>query len=369
MTPPRVALVLGGGAARGLAHIGALEVLEDEGIEPAVLVGSSMGGLIAALIATGLRAAEIRTLARGFRFPSWFIPGGLIEWERIFRPALPVLEQARFDSLKRWLAVVAVDLESGRRVILRDGDVLSAVRATCAVPAVLPPVEIGGRWLADGALVSVLPVDVASMADPEVVVAVDVGAPRARRLPMLARTGWGIGRMLPNPLTARSSFEILVRAAEIALERQSALAAAMVGPEVLVRVDVGDLGLRDFHRLEEAAAAGRRAMRAAVPMLREALAVRSSSRESPAGREIVLQLDPVCDMVVDRRRAVTTAELDGRTIYFCSSGCRDTFMREAMAVAHGRVVAARLTRGRTPCNPEQVEEEAEHGPSPRPGRR
>lgn len=327
MSRPQVALVLGGGAARGLAHIGALEVLEAEGIEPAFLVGSSMGGLIAALSAAGLRASAIRALARGFRFPSWFIPGGLVAWERIFRPAVRVLEQAHFESLKRRLAVVAVDLETGRPVVLHEGPVLPAVRATCAVPAVLAPVEIDGRWLVDGGLVSVLPVDVASMADPDVVVAIEVSAPRMRRLPWLASAGWGLGRLLPNPLTAKSSFEILVRAAEIALDRQNTLAAAMVGPEVLVRVDLGEFGLRDFHRVDDAAEAGRRAMDAALPALRAAIASRPSSRAPIARQAIVLEFDPVCDMVVNARRAVATTERDGRTFYFCSTSCRDAFAR------------------------------------------
>lgn len=327
MSRPQVALVLGGGAARGLAHIGALEVLEDEGIQPGSLVGSSMGGLIAALSAAGLRASEIRALARGFRFPSWFIPGGLVAWDRIFRPARPVLEHARFESLKRRLAVVAVDLENGRRVVLHEGPVLPAVRATCAVPGVIPPVEIGGRWLVDGGLVSVLPVDVASMADPEVVVAIEVGAPRVRRLPWLASAGWGLGRILPNPLTAKSSFEILIRAAEIALDRQNILAAAMVGPEVLVRVDLGDFGLRDFQRVDNACEAGRRAMEAALPALRTALASRAPSRAPVARQGVVLEFDPVCDMVVNARRAAAMTERDGRTFYFCSTSCRDAFAR------------------------------------------
>ncbi len=327
MSGPRVGLVLGGGAARGLAHIGALEVLERERIDGEVLVGSSMGGLVGALFAAGLRAAEIRELARGFRFPSWFIPGGLVSWERIFGPALPVLESARFELLTRRLAVVAVDLESGRRVVLHEGGVLPAVRATCAIPAVLPPVEIDHRWLVDGSLVSVLPVDVAAMADTDVVVAVEVGAPRVRRLPWLARSGWTLGRMLPNPLTARSSFEILVRAAEIALDRQNTLAAAMVGPEVLVRVDLGDLGLRDFHRLDEAVAAGRGAMEAALPALRAALEAQPCAREALAHSDVVLHYDPVCDMVVNPRRAVAMTEREGCKIYFCSSSCRDAFAR------------------------------------------
>jgi NTE family protein len=325
MAGPRLALVLGGGAARGLAHIGALETLEREGIEPRFLVGSSMGGLIAALCAAGLDANRLRAVARGFRFPSWFIPGGLIEWERIFRPAVPVLRNARFDSLARGLAVVAADIERGTRVVLHEGEVLPAIRATCAVPGVLPPVEIAGRWLVDGGLVSVLPVDVASMADADVVVAIEVAARGARRLPPLAAAGWRLGRIWPNPLTAKSSFELLVRAAEVALNRQNTLAAAMVGPEVLVRIELGDFGLRDFHRLDEAIAAGRAAMNEALPALRAALADPPARRLGRRG--VVLQLDPVCEMIVNGARAPATTVRDGRTFYFCSTGCRDAFDR------------------------------------------
>lgn len=329
MSGRRIAVVLGGGAARGLAHIGALDVLERERMEVGFVAGSSMGGLIAALSAQGLEAAEILELARGFRFPTWFIPGGLVTWDRVFRPVVPVLAGARFEALKQPLAVVAVDLESGRRVVLHEGEVLPAVRATCAVPAVFPPVEIAGRWLVDGGLVSVLPVDVAAMADAAVVVAVEVRSARARRLPWLARGGWRLGRVVPNPITAKSSFEILVRATEIALERQNTLAAAMIGPEVLVRVDVGDIGLRDFHRLDDAVAAGRRAMEAALPAVRAAL---ESRPFRPAPRErgaVALHLDPICDMVIDPRRAVALTDAHGRTTYFCSTGCRAAFERAA----------------------------------------
>jgi NTE family protein len=167
MDGPKIALILGGGAARGLAHIGALEVLEREGIWPAFVGGSSMGGLIAALWAAGLDAAKMREVARGFRFPRWFVPGALVAWDRIFASAVPYLAQATFESLKTPLAVLAVDVESGRPVVLHQGTVLPAVRATCAIPAVLPPVALGGRQLVDGGLVNVLPVDLAAMVEPE----------------------------------------------------------------------------------------------------------------------------------------------------------------------------------------------------------
>jgi NTE family protein len=101
MDGPKFALIFGGGAARGLAHLGALEVREREGILPAFVGGASMGGLIAALWAAGLDAAKIRGVARGFRFPRWFVPGGLVAWDRIFAPAVPFLENASFRGARR----------------------------------------------------------------------------------------------------------------------------------------------------------------------------------------------------------------------------------------------------------------------------
>lgn len=312
--------------------MGALEVLEREGVEIDFLAGSSMGGLVGALCAAGLEASRIQEVARGFRFPTWFVPGGLVPWERIFPTAAAALARASFETLPRRLAVVATDVESGQPVVLHAGPVLPAVRATCAVPGVLPPERIGERWLIDGGLVSLLPVDLASMADPDVVVAVSVHGKRERPMPVLSRpwaeAGWSIGRILPNPLTARATFELLVRSAEIALDRQYTLAAAMIGPEVLVEVDVGTIGLRDFHRLDEAIAAGRLAMEAALPALRRAIVDRGGAAHEPiAAHGEPLRFDPVCAMVVTPRRAAANVEQGGRTYYFCSHACREAFLR------------------------------------------
>jgi NTE family protein len=311
---PRIALVLGGGGARGLAHIGVLEVLEEEGLRPSFLVGSSMGGVVAALSAAGQPADRILELARGFRFPRWFIPGGLVTWDRIFAPAARSLVGLRFDQLALPVAVVAVDLEAGRQVVLHDGPLLPALRATCAVPGVLPPVEVDERWLVDGALVNALPVDVAAMADPDLVVAVRAGGHGPRSMPGLRR-----------PRAVFSGIEILVRATEIALDRQNTLATAMVEPHVLVDVKLGGIGLRDFDRLDEAVAAGREAAREALPALRRALG--DVKPVAATSERLTLQIDPVCDMVVSPHRAAAVVVQEGRAFYFCSATCRDTFLR------------------------------------------
>jgi NTE family protein len=322
---------LGGGAARGLAHIGVLEVLEREGIRPDCIVGSSMGGLIGALAATGLASRDIADVARGFAFPRRFLPGGMIAWDAIFPTAAPILSPLTFERLVTPLVVTAVDLEAGTEVILHAGRVLPAVRATCAVPGVLAPIKLAGRWLIDGGVVNILPVDVAWMGEPDVVLAVKVGAPRARRMP---RLDWRmtallsrLGNLFPNPGTAKVSFEVLVRAAEIVLDRQTALAVAMTGPEVLVEPDLKDMGLRDFDRLDEAVEAGRLAAEESLPALCRMLA---EPARAQVRSELVLTLrfDPVCAMVISPGRARARSEHRGTTYYFCSANCRDCFERD-----------------------------------------
>lgn len=343
-TGVRLALVLGGGAARGLAHIGVLEVLEREGIRPDCIVGSSMGGLVGALSARGLRARDIAEVARGFCFPRWFTLGRVLEWDSIFGPALPVLAGISFESLGTPLIVAAVDLEAGAQVLLRDGLVLPAIRATCAVPGVLSPVDLGGRWLVDGGLVNVLPVDVAWMVEPNMVVAVKASAPRARRLPQLRSrlSSWlsRLGRTVPNPATAKIAFEVLVRAAEIVLARQTELALAMTGPEVLIEPELGDIGMRDFDRLDDAIEAGRRAAERALPELGRRL---TAPRPLQLRNEVIvtLRLDPVCAMVISPGRARARVEHAGVTYYFCSANCCEHFERDPERYLHGQISARR----------------------------
>lgn len=326
----RLALALGGGAARGLAHIGVLETFEREGIRPDFIAGSSMGGLIGALSASGLASREIEDVARGFHFPRWFIPGGILRWTALFGSVSSILS-GTFERLATSLAVTATDLEAGTQVILHTGPVLPAVRATCAVPGFLPPVKIGGRWLIDGGLVNLIPVDVAWMAEPDIVVAVSVGAPRHRPVPQL---DWRVttllsrlGVIVPNPATAKITLEMLVRAAEIVLARQTALAAAMIEPEVLIEPELGDIGLRDFDRLQGAVEAGRRAAELALPKILRLLESPPSTPE-PAKRVLSLRFDPVCGMVISPTRARAQVDHGEATYYFCSANCRERFERD-----------------------------------------
>ena len=152
--------------------------------------------------------------------------------------------------------------------MLHTGPLLPAIRATCAVPGVLPPERLGGRCLVDGGVMNVLPVDLAWSWEPDIVIAVNiVASPRqtVRLDSRYARIATALGRIVPNPMTAHLAYEIAMRAVEVALDRQRALAIAMTGPEVLIDVDLGDVSIGDFHRLDEVVEIGRRATRVALP--------------------------------------------------------------------------------------------------------
>ncbi|MEV6631748.1 patatin-like phospholipase family protein [Actinoplanes sp. NPDC051470] len=185
--PIRIGLALGGGAVRGTAHIGVLEVLEKAGLEPAILTGTSAGALVGALYAAGMSAAEISAQAHSLR------------WARLVRPARTrkalfdtrhlgayldeLLGGRAFTELSRPFAAVACDLTTGDRVVMRDGPVSTAVLASAAIPGVFPPVDRDGRMLVDGGLVDMVPARLARELGADIVVAVDVSGPLPRRPP------------------------------------------------------------------------------------------------------------------------------------------------------------------------------------------
>jgi NTE family protein len=232
--------------------------------------------------------------------------------------------------------ITAVDLERGIPVILERGPLLAAVRATCAVPGVMLPEKIDGRWLVDGGLINLVPVDVVWPADPDAVIAISVSAHRAHRMPQLdwklTRLLSRVGRMVPNPATAKVSFEILVRSAEIALGHSAVLANAMAAPDLLLEIDLEDIGLRDFHRVDDAVARGRAAAVRALPALRAVVATPPPA--APSDAVACVEVDPVCRMMIGARRARARAIHAGRSYAFCSENCRDAFVRAPDGYLH-----------------------------------
>jgi NTE family protein len=178
--PPRIGLVLGGGAARGFAHIGVIQVLEENGIKPDLVVGTSAGSVVAALYASGKTGAALGTMADTmdeYAFTDWAFPGrGLIRGEALAKFVRDNTGNKLIEQMRMPLGIVATDLDSGSPVLFQRGDTGVAVRASSAVPAVFQPVRIGTREYVDGGLVSPVPVRFARQMGADLVIAVDISA-------------------------------------------------------------------------------------------------------------------------------------------------------------------------------------------------
>ena len=205
--PPRIGLALGGGAARGFAHIGIIPVLEETGIKPDLVVGTSAGSLVAALYASGKDGSALAATAQNMdesMFTDWAFPGrGMIRGEALARFVREQTGGKTIESMKVPLGIVATDLDNGAPILFQRGDPGVAVRASSAVPAVFQPVRIGTREYVDGGLVSPVPVRFARQMGADLVIAVDIsavpdGAATGDPMRMLLQTFAIMGRSINN---------------------------------------------------------------------------------------------------------------------------------------------------------------------------
>jgi NTE family protein len=249
--PPRIGLALGGGAARGFAHIGVIQVLEENGIRPDLVAGTSAGSLVAALYAAGKNPAELAQLAVNMdegAITDWSFPGrGLIRGEALARYVRDQTGGRTIEQLKLPLGIVATDLDSGAPILFQRGDTGSAVRASSAVPAVFQPVRIGNREYVDGGLVSPVPVRFARQMGAELVVAVDISSP-----PEGNATG-DVMKMLLQ------TFAIMGRSINTFELREA---------DVVMRPALNGVGSADFTARRRAIQAGREAALAVLPQLK-----------------------------------------------------------------------------------------------------
>jgi NTE family protein len=177
---PRIGLALGGGAARGFAHIGVIQALEENGFMPDLVAGTSAGSLVAALFAAGKGGRELAAIADMMdetAFADWSYPGrGLIRGEALARFVRDKTNRRDIEQMRIPLGIAATDLDSGEGILFRSGDTGTAVRASSAVPAVFQPVKIGTREYVDGGLSAPIPVHHARQMGAEFVIAVDISA-------------------------------------------------------------------------------------------------------------------------------------------------------------------------------------------------
>jgi NTE family protein len=274
----KVGLALGGGGARGLAHIGVLKALEREGIPIDCLAGTSMGGLIAAGYAAGLspdfleqEALRMGSLRRLLALADPALPQrGLFEGQKVYQYLVGRLGDRTFDDLQLPLALVAVDLNSGRDVYLRQGRVADAVRATIALPGIFTPVEWNGQLLVDGGLLDNLPADAVRQMGADVVIAVDVitdSGAVSSLIQMLQHRHY-----VPSGLMG--TVEVLYRSLGVMMAEIHRRRLAEAQPEVIVRpaIPQGVTVLTGFSRAAEIISAGEEAATRELPRIRGLLA-------------------------------------------------------------------------------------------------
>lgn len=256
----KIGLVLGGGGARGFAHIGVLRSLEGRGFEVSAIAGCSMGGIIGALHAAGYASDRIHEIFRGFDVIRLLDPGrmgGLIGGRGITRNLEKYLPRT-FEELGLPLCVTSVDVQRGKLVVLSEGELLPALRATSALPGLFAAVRHRGRVLVDGALLNNLPVDVIRTLTTAPVVAVDTSAPADRELVFTdERSLW---EKLRRPLLEGKRpllFEMMMKAIDIPQAPLNSIRLSLNPPEVLIRPALSpDLKIEDYSKLDDAVKAG-----------------------------------------------------------------------------------------------------------------
>ena len=257
---PRIGLALGGGAARGFAHVGVVQVLEEAGIRPDLVVGTSAGSLVASLYASGKTGAQMQQVADTMEeaaFTDWTLPifsRGMLRGEALARYVNAQVANRPIELMPLPLGVVATDLNSGEAVLFQRGDTGTAVRASSAVPAVFQPVRIGGHEYVDGGLVSPVPVRFARQMGAELVIAVDISS-------------------APEGNPADGSLQILLQT--FAIMGKSINTYELRDADVLVRPVLLGMKSADFGSRRRAVEAGRAAMLQALPALRALMLAKS----------------------------------------------------------------------------------------------
>jgi len=254
--PLKIGLALGGGAARGFAHVGVIAVLEEAGLRPQLVVGTSAGSLVAALYASGKTSAQLQQTALNMEevaITDWMLPifgRGMFRGDALARYVNELVLNRSIENMVIPLGIVATDLGNGQAVLFQRGDTGAAVRASSAVPGVFVPVKIGAREYVDGGLVSPVPVRFARQMGADVVIAVDISNP-------------------PEANSASNTLQILLQT--FAIMGKSINQYELKDADVVVRPSLVGLNSADFSARQRAMDAGRAAMLAALPALRAKL--------------------------------------------------------------------------------------------------
>lgn len=261
--PPKIGLALGGGAARGFAHVGVIQVLEEAGIRPNLVAGTSAGSLVAAIYASGKNGAQLQRIAETMEeaaIADWTLPifsSGMLRGDALAKYVNAQVSSRLIEDMPLPLGIVATDLNTGRDILFRAGDTGTAVRASSAVPAVFQPVKISGREYVDGGLVSPVPVRAARSMGADIVIAVDISSP-------------------PEGNQASGTLQVLLQTFSIMGKSINTL--ELKDAEVVVRPVLTGISSADFSARKRSIEAGRLAMQLALPQLRSAIAAKGGAQ-------------------------------------------------------------------------------------------
>jgi NTE family protein len=295
---PRIGLALGGGSARGWAHIGVIRALEDAGVKPDIVCGTSIGALVGAAYVDG-DLDRLETWVRGLKlqtvvsFLDFSLSGGLIKGNRLIDFFRSHFVDRDIIDLERPFGAVATDLRRGREIWLRDGPVTDAVHASIALPGLFAPVLRDGSWLVDGGLVNPVPVSLCRAMGADIVIAVDLNtdllgrhlkpqpAPKTRKTStaytpidsVLARIQSSIAQLgFSSEETAATPPAVLdVLASSINIMQVLITRSRLAGEpaDVMITPMLAHVALMEFHRASVAIEAGQRAVEDALPQLRQ----------------------------------------------------------------------------------------------------
>ncbi|PTU63471.1 MULTISPECIES: patatin-like phospholipase family protein [Chromobacterium] len=251
---PKIGLALGGGAAKGFAHVGVIKVLEAAGLTPDLVTGTSAGSVVGSLYASGLSGMQLQSRAIQLdesNLTDWTLSSkGVIKGEKLQNWINAQVANKTMEQLPRPFGAVATELDSGRKVVFRLGNTGQAVRASASIPNVFLPVKIGNKSYVDGGLVSPVPVSAAREMGADFVIAVDISA-RPRK-----GAATGFLSMLDQSLNIMNG---------------PALAQELKQADVVIRPQVQNIGSAQFDARHQAILEGERAAQAALPQIRQLL--------------------------------------------------------------------------------------------------
>lgn len=300
METPKIGLALGSGVARGWAHIGVLQALEQQGIVPDLVCGTSIGALIGGMQQAG-KLDVVEEWARGlkrnrlFRYLDLTLTGGgLISGKKLSTRVDEALADTKIEDLSRPFAAITTELGTGHEIWIRSGNLAEAITASYALPGLFPPRQIDGRWLIDGALTNPVPVSVCRALGARLVIAVNLNADvfgmtnvgeesfkDEKALPMemsyhsQSPLNMMKHRFFSKPDDTPSMFGVMMSSLNIVQDRLSRSRLAGDPPDVSVAPRLAKYGLLEFDKADEMIEEGKSAVERAMPFLKHALTVLS----------------------------------------------------------------------------------------------